>query len=221
MKNYRSSIPKSAKERVTARYKSGAKEHAEYWLSGGIVGYRSFHETGELSDERPYKNGLKHGRSFRSDVPGKILSSEAHFKGKPHGIAKQYSDDEKLLGTYTMRHGNGVDLWWQTTGKNRFLSEVRFLKDGYCHGFTWWINDDEKSVYEESHFWQGLPHGIERHWNGQGKLRRGYPKYWIHGKAVTKRQYLSASAKDKTLPAFKEKDNRPQRITILEHIKCA
>jgi hypothetical protein len=54
-------------------------------------------------------------------------------------------------------------------------------------------------------------HGIERVWNSEGHLKRGYPKYWVNDKQVTKRQYLKECAKDASLPCFREKDNLPVR----------
>ncbi len=52
---------------------------------------------------------------------------------------------------------------------------------------------------------------IERVWNLRGRLRRGYPKYWIHEVQVTKRRYVRAAQDDPTLPPFRENENRPGR----------
>ena len=54
-------------------------------------------------------------------------------------------------------------------------------------------------------------HGIERSWNQQGLLHRGYPRYWLNDARVTKSQYVRACADDPALPPFHERDNRPQR----------
>ncbi len=111
MKHYRSSIPKVARERVTATFEaSQQKRIAEYILNGKLVGVRHFHETGELKYENPLRNGLLHGIVYRSDIPGKLLSAEPYFKGFPHGTASQWSDEGKLIGTYTMKQGTGIDL---------------------------------------------------------------------------------------------------------------
>jgi antitoxin component YwqK of YwqJK toxin-antitoxin module len=214
MKHYRSSIPKAARERVTATFVNSPKKYkVECVLAGEPVGIRYFHETGELALECPMKNGSMHGIEYRSDVPGKLLSAEPYSNGLPHGNARQWSHTGKLLGAYTMKHGTGVDLWWQEGFENRpsYLAEARYYKAGKRHGFEWWLNEDQKSVWEESHFRSDERHGIERHWNSQGRLCRGYPKYWVNDARVTKRQYLRACAKDASLPPFREADNRPQR----------
>ena len=214
VKNYRSSIPKGARERVIATFVSGPQKYkAKYILNGKVVGVRCFHESGELEYEWPLKNDLTHGIVYRSDIPGKLLSAEPYFNGLPHGVAKQWSDDGKLMGTYTMRHGTGLDLWWCGYGRrgSPYLSEARYVKNGKWQGFEWWLNPDQKSVSQERHFQDDQMHGIERSWNQRGSLRRGYPKYWVKGQRITKRQYLRECANDATLPFFRQKDNRPYR----------
>jgi hypothetical protein len=214
MKHYRSSIPQAARERVTATFVTCPQKYkVECVLNGKVVGIRYFHNTGELADESPLKNGLTHGTVYRSDVPGKLLSAAPYSHGLPHGTARQWSEDGKLIGAYTMRHGTGIDLWWCESFENGlpYLSEARYVKDGKWHGFDWWLNEDQKSVWEERHFRNGQIHGIERLWNWKGRLHRGYPRYWVNDLRMTKRQYLRARAKDPTLPPFRKTDNRPQR----------
>lgn len=214
MKNYRSSIPKIAKERVIATFVNNPRKYkAEYILNGEVVGVRQFYETGELESEWALKNGLMHGIAYRCDVPGKVLSAEPYSHGLPHGTAKQFSSDGELIGTYAMKQGTGIDLWWDESGDNDFrqLSEARYLKDGKWHGFEWWLNADQESVWSERHFQDNRQHGIERSWNSRGRLDRGYPRYWVNGERVTKRKYLRECCHDSSLPRFREEDNRPVR----------
>ncbi len=159
-------------------------------MNGKVVGIRHFHETGELENECPLRNGLIHGITYRSDVPGELLSAAPYSNGLPHGTAKQWSSDGKLIGTYRMTHGTGVDLWWNPCFENglSYLSEARYFKDGNPHGFEWWLNQDQRSVSSERHFQNGELHGIERLWNQQGGLRRSYPRYWVKGARMTRRQ---------------------------------
>jgi hypothetical protein len=145
--------------------------------------------------------------------------SEPYSNGLAHGTARQWSDDGELIGTYSVRHGTGLDLWrckdsWGT-GKI-YLSEARYLKDGMFHGFEWWLNEDQRSVDHEHHFWKDQKHGIERVWNAEGRLKRGYPKYWFKDQQVAKRRYLRECAKDPGLPTYREADNLPKRKLPLE-----
>ncbi|MFC5863841.1 hypothetical protein ACFPT7_16150 [Acidicapsa dinghuensis] len=196
-----------------------SKERAEYTLNGEVMGYRYFRDDGMLGTETPLRNGLTHGNLYYFDnEPGGILKvtfAWPHRKGLPHGTARQWSIDGKLIGTFTMKHGTGWDLWRiQVHEKGSIrVSEARYLWNGKLHGFEWWFNfDGDGTIYSENHFWENLQHGIERQWNNQGKLKRGYPRYWINNQQVTKRQYLRASAKDLNLPPFKQTDNMPARV---------
>jgi len=132
LKHYRSSIPKTARERITATWITGPQKYkAKYLLNRKVVGIRYFHETGEISREQPLKNALVHGIVYRSDEPGKLLSAEPYRNGLPHGVAKQWSDDGKLMGTYSMKHGTGLDLWWQDYQEGPpHLAEARYLQHG-------------------------------------------------------------------------------------------
>jgi hypothetical protein len=214
MRHYRSLIPKAARERVTATFLTSPKKYkVECILNGKVVGIRHFNETGEMEHECPLKDGVIHGIEYWFDIPGKLRSAEPYSNRLPHGTARQWSEDGKLIGTYTMKHGTGIDLWWCESFETGlpYLSEARYLKDGKWHGFEWWLNEDQKSVGHERHFWNNQMHGIERTWSWHGRLRRGYPRYWVHDVRVTKRQYLRACVQDPTLPSFRETDNRPQR----------
>ena len=82
---------------------------------------------------------------------------------------------------------------------------------GQAHGFDWWLEIDA-SLSQERHWTEGQRHGIEREWNHKGGLRRGYPRYYVHGEPLTKQHYVKACAKDTTLPPFHLDDNSPQRV---------
>jgi antitoxin component YwqK of YwqJK toxin-antitoxin module len=213
MQHYRSSIPKNARERIVARYSDTRHPMiAEYRLNRSLVGIRRFHPTGELMHENPIRHEMMHGIVYRCDEPGKVISAEPWSYGLPHGVARQYSHDGALLGTYQMKRGTGLDLWWQEAHEGApWLSEARYLRDGKWHGFEWWLREDQKNVWEERHFASGQPHGVERQWNSAGRLKRGFPRYWVKGRRVTRHEYLRLSARDESLPRFREGDNSPRR----------
>jgi hypothetical protein len=220
---YQTSIPPAAEERITHRHPDGTRQRAEYWLDGEQVGLRTFHPTGELEDEYSFRHGVKHGMQYRCDLPGQLGSAEPYENGVPHGTAYQWSYyDGRLIGTYTLEHGTGIDLWRQDWSDGTVtLTEVHSMRNGCSHGWEWWVNHDQRSVHEERHWMDGELHGIERQWNMQGRLRRGYSRYWVHGKRVTRRQYLRAAASDPTLPPFRPEDNNPERAfppEIAEHL---
>jgi antitoxin component YwqK of YwqJK toxin-antitoxin module len=209
---YESSIPETAEERITRVYPDGAKQQAEYWLAGERVGMRTFFETGELEMDAGLRQDHYHGICYRWDVPGELLSATPYHEGLEHGTAYQWASDGSLLGSYTIEYGTGIDLWWcELLDSTVGLSEVRYFQGGKRHGFEWWIRSDQHSVYEESHYTEGQPHGILRQWSWRGKLRRGYPQYYIRGERVTKARYTRACQHDPTLPSFRPEDNLPAR----------
>ena len=205
---------RGARARVARRHSSGAPLRVEYLVGRAVVGYRLFDSDGELELDAGVHRGRRHGREYRLDVPGKLLSATTYKNGLEHGLARQWSDDGRLIGTYRMKNGTGVDLWWQETWqkpRRPYLSEVHFMRNGGRHGFEWWLNQDERSVYQERHWWDGQKHGIEREWDEKGKLRPGFPKFYVKGESVTRRSYQRACVQDPSLPSFRPRDDKPKR----------
>ena len=220
MKRYKSDIPADVEERLVKNYRR--KRTANTYLvqyrvtecvhKGIVVGLRSYTRDGALVRETPLKDGLKHGREFTWTEDGHLELIEPYFEGKIHGTAKQYDDQGHVIGTYKMVHGTGYDIWRSSCGDGRLaISEIFTMRDGLLHGYEWWVNADQHSVWHERHWSEGQYHGIERMWNASGKLKRGYPKYWIKGQGVIRREYLRAARSDATLPTFEARANEPRR----------
>ena len=216
MKRPKSDISPDAIERVIEEYREQGQliyfRLTECILNGQVVGRRAYDSEGALRVETPLKNGNKHGHEYIWNEQGMLESVEPYVDGHLHGLAKQYNQRGKIIGTYRFVHGAGYDIWrYERKDGSIGISEIFSVKDTALHGYEWWPKDDQHSVWHERHWQRGQVHGIERMWNDKGRLKRGYPKYWIQGKAVPKRVYLKAAAKDKTLPKYREIDNRPQR----------
>ncbi len=213
-RRYKSSIPKTTLEKVVEISDDGRL--VDCFVNEELVGRRQYDEDGHLCYELPIRNGQKHGMVYRWSFDGILESGEPYHEGKPHGVAKQWSPSGKLMGSYRMKYGTGVDLWWNSVDGSGevpfFLSEVHFMRHGTSHGYTWWINEDQKSVHIERHFLNGVQHGIFREWNERGRLCRGFPQYFVDGTKVKKRQYIRASDDDESLPQFCEDDNDPTRV---------
>jgi hypothetical protein len=187
----------------------------EYLRAAAVVGCRGFDADGHITFDCGLRNGKRHGTAYRLDSPGKLLSATPYRNGLEHGVARQWSDEGRLIGSYRMRSGTGVDLWWQQTWtkpRRRYLAEVRFARKGLPHGYEWWINEDQRSVHIERHWFDGQLHGIEREWNRRGRLARGFPRFYIRGWRVTPAVYRRSSALDASLPRFDPKDDEPRRI---------
>jgi antitoxin component YwqK of YwqJK toxin-antitoxin module len=217
MRPRKSDIPDGVTEVEIQEYvETGQLVHfreIECFLNGKVVGRRSYDSDGRLMIETPLKDGKKHGREYIWDFfSGNLESVEPYDDGKLHGLAKQYGRKGNVIGTYRFVHGTGFDIWrLETEDGSIYISEVFTVKNGSLDGFEWWLNEDQRSVWHERHWQQGSVHGIERMWNPQHRLKRGYPKYWIQGKAVRKRTYLKVAEKDRSLPKFREKENLNRR----------
>jgi antitoxin component YwqK of YwqJK toxin-antitoxin module len=223
--SYKSSIPATARERVVERYSDGQRKKAEYRVGRALVGTRFFYDTGEPEYEYALKDGKRHGIEYQLDERGKVLTAEPFANGVLHGTIRQWSGigRRRLIGTYRIVRGNGIDLWRQQRSDGSvYLAEVYTLRAGRPHGFEWWLDESQRTVYIERHWRDGQPHGIYREWNGHGRLSRGFPQYHVTGQKVTKRRYLRAAQLDPTLPPFRPKDNRPGRTfppDIVRHLR--
>ncbi|KAB8140352.1 hypothetical protein F8S13_24285 [Chloroflexia bacterium SDU3-3] len=107
-----------------------------------------------------------------------------------------------------MEHGTGVDLWFGGPGT---LAEERHCLDGDRHGYERWWNSDNRTIWLEGHFWHGEEHGIFREWSARGRLRRGYPRYFVAGQQVDRRRYERARRVDPSLPPPLANENAPLR----------
>ena len=172
---------------MTEFYPEGAKQAAEYVVGGEVVGTRHFYASGAVEAEQILRSGRQHGPMVEWYENGQAAWATTYVDGLEHGTARQWAADGTLVGEYRLEHGTGLDLWWTEDGAGRWtLSESRYVKGGTRHGFEWLVNEDQVSVAGEGHYWEGQPHGILREWNAAGRLRRGFPQYWVQGVKVTK-----------------------------------
>jgi len=205
----RSSIPRRAQEE--AQYLDGQKVSAEYFVDGELVGRRSWNLNGVLEWDQALRNGRPFGTTRRWHANGQLMWEEPFRNGLAHGVCRQWDENGKLIGSSRMKMGTGVDLWWGAE-RQRFPTEERSYVKGLHHGFErWWCTKNE--IFQETHYHHGVEHGIFRRW-ASGKLERGYPKFYVLGKKVTKREYMTASKKDATLPSYVEKEDSPRRKPV-------
>jgi antitoxin component YwqK of YwqJK toxin-antitoxin module len=213
MRSIKPIIPEKALQRTAEKYPSGKKHKTFHYLNGKKVGRRIWNEDGSMFIECAMKDGVDHGRFRHFDPEGWLIWEGSCLKGKHHGVTRQFDRNGKVIGKTRMHHGTGADLWYSYDG---LLSEERYIVDCRWNGFERWWNEDQRSVWEETHFKNDLEHGVRRKWNSEGKLKRGFPRYFINGHRVTKQQYFSACRHDVSLPKFSLADNAPYRKLPLE-----
>src|SRR5438105_4971551 len=119
-------------------------------LNGHTVGYRLRDAAGRLVIERALKNGVPHGPERHWGSDGHLEFETTYVNGLEHGVARQWCQG-RLVGSYHLEHGTGVDLWRDCTGT---LSEERHYQHGRRRGFERWWTGDDATVWEEGHYWQ-------------------------------------------------------------------
>ncbi len=210
-----SSIPEHAREEdVTKKHGAGrGKVVKNYYLGRSYVGRRVYNNVGLLEHECSYKNGKGHGWEYEWYESGVLAWEQPYYNGRDHGTARQWGSSGAVLGSYTIDHGTGIDLWWNEHEGKAQLTEARVVVDGLMNGYEYWFTWHRPGVLRKEKWWsKGSLHGIEREWNDRGRLRRGFPKYWIRGEQVDRRSYERAVKSDIALRPFCIEDNQPQRV---------
>jgi len=208
-KAYKTWIPVDAVETVTERYPDGTKKEASYFVGDEEVGYRMLDEQGTL-DYESSRSGIHRGSYYRFHPNGQLLEIQPYHKDTMHGIGKQWAEDGELLVTWKLVRGVGLDLWCDTWSKT--LSEERYWSDEGKVGYKRQWNEDEATIWQEYFVLQGTGyHGVWREWNAKGRLRRGFPRYFVSDGKVTRRQYLRACKSDPTLRPYRPEDDDPNR----------
>jgi hypothetical protein len=202
-------IPRSARERVVARYPSGKKSQSKYYSDGKLLAEVLWEEDGKPYTGWQIRDRKRHGLCLEWWPNGELAFSERYVDGTLHGPARHWDDRGKLLLETRYLRGTGVDLWCELH-TNRTLAEETRIQHGRLHGVRrQWSN--WRSVWLEEHYFEGQEHGIFRQWNNKGRLARGFPQYFVRGRRVDRRAYLRAAKTDKTLPAWRSAENRPYR----------
>jgi hypothetical protein len=212
-----SPIPLDATETVLARHPSGAKSRSEYRCDREVVADVSWEPGGTPSWAWGLRGGQKHGLEVEYWDNGEIAFVETWVDGMLHGLARHYDEEGKLLLETRFAEGTGVDLWCDRY--NRTLAEETRIEGGRVRARRWW-NPDQRSVYREELYAGRDPHGsVEREWNERGRLRRGFPRYFVRGQRVDKRTYLRRAGEDPTLPRLRRIDDTPRRKLPAEYIE--
>jgi hypothetical protein len=219
-----SPIPPRARERVIERHPDGSKSRSEFRRGRELVAIMLWEPGGLPAWGWGVRKGKMHGLSVEWHFDGSVCYVEHWRNGMPHGVARQFDNHGNLLLETRYVNGTGVDLYcgscWSKDNHPRTpwrLSEEHRLIDGGRQLTRWW-NSDERTVHGEEQYRAGVPHGVFREWNDAGKLRRGFPRYFVAGKQVTKRCYLAALHQDPSLPPYRARDDKPRRELAAEYV---
>lgn len=188
---------------------NGARRSATYFMGGEKVGFRQWDKEGHLEFEYALQDGVKHGHEYRFHPNGQLLEKETYRRGQLHGTGRQWAEDGRLLVTWKMVNSTGLDLWCDEDGN---LAEEGYWPRPGELGYRRDWNGDEQTVWREYFYVFGVGYqGVWREWNARGRLRRGFPRYYVNDRQVTKRQYLKACESDPTLPPLRPEENDSHR----------
>ncbi len=216
-REYKTSIPAHAVETIEACHTEGAKKSASFFVGNEKVGYRMWDEDGHLEFEYAMRSGVKHGHEYRFHPNGQLLEKETYHDGTLHGVGRQWSEDGRLLVSWKLVNGTGLDLWCDTA-TGRLAEEHYWPKDGELGYFRQW-NSNERTIWQEYYYVLSKGyHGVWREWNARGRMRTGFPRYYINDQKVTKSQYRKACESDDTLVPYQSGDDDPHRQLPAEYL---
>jgi len=181
----RYSIPTNAVEKPVPLTVEEAwcSKKSEFWIDGKKVGERRWQKNGQLSDERPMRNGQSHGiwKWWRDN--GMLMSESSYKEGLAHGMNRGWDKNGKL--------------WCE-----------RPFENGRKHGMEREWNSKGMLVWEYP-YKTGQLHGIARYSRRNAELQIPFMKtpkplaFWIDGTEISKLEYISACKTNSTLPKIK------------------
>ena len=131
---------------------------------------RLFYRNGQLRQEEPVTAGLLHGAVRVWHKNGILASESPHVRGDLHGTCRQWDEQGRLLGSYEMIHGTGIQRQWHDNG--RLKLEISTVDGKFC--------------------------GRSRSWLRDGTLARS--EYFLNNESVTREEYYVAAMSDPRFP---------------------
>lgn len=133
---------------------------------------KSFYRNGKLRYQVPIRDGCKHGLARAWHKNGTRASEEPYQNGLLHGLCRHWNEAGRLLGSYRMAHGTGIQRGWFDNGKLQI--EISTVRGEFC--------------------------GRNRIWLRDGTLISEH--FYLRGRVVSAQTYREAAVEDKILPKF-------------------
>jgi len=97
---------------------------------------RTYFRPGIVMSEEPYVGGQLHGPRREWHRNGQLAEERIYRHGLVHGLCRQWNAAGKLLGSFPMVNGTGVQKTWHDNG--RLHMEFSTVEGQFCgHGRTW------------------------------------------------------------------------------------
>lgn len=141
---------------------------------------QTFYRNDQLREEVRLRQRRRHGVVRAWHKNGILASEESYENDLLHGVCRQWNEKGKLLGSYKIVHGTGVQLRWFDDGR----------------------------LQAEQSFVNGLAAGRWRLWLQDGSLAS--EEWLIENHEVSRSEYLKAAAHHPDWPTYPSEPIRPR-----------
>jgi hypothetical protein len=100
---------------------------------------RIYFRPGNIMAEEPYVGGQLHGPRREWHRNGQLAEERIYRHGLVHGLCRQWNDAGKLLGSFPMVNGTGVQKSWHDNG--RLHMEFSTVAGQFCGRGRTWLRD--------------------------------------------------------------------------------
>jgi len=100
---------------------------------------RTHHRNGLLAVEEIFSGQKLHGRRRTWHRNGQLATEEHYRDGRLHGLSRQWSEKGRLLGSFRMQHGTGLQKSWHDNG--RLNLEFSTVEGQFCGRSRLWLSD--------------------------------------------------------------------------------
>jgi len=204
-------LPDDAVERVLERHEHGGPSLTAFERDGLRIAEVRWDRRGMPQQGATQREGLKHGLEVRWYENGVVGFVDAYEHGQRHGLARHFDYAGHLLVETRFDRGTGVALAcnvWDD-GIPTLADEIHTVS-GQLLLVRRWTGDD-RTIWLEEHYQNGLPHGIFRAFGDDERLRRGWPRFFVWGERVDKRHYLAVQPSEPTLIPYRAEHDAPER----------
>ncbi len=217
-----SNIPAGAAERdLPVRPGSAFDKRLGYFAGEQLVGERFFYDNKQVQSELVLGVGGRNGICRTWHPNGQPRSLIPYRNGSIDGTAKQWSSDGKLLGSFQMIGGTGMEIVWNEKGAiysitsycqgkksglmtkyfpSGSIQSVQTYKDDRMEGLGYLFHSS-RAVRQVATFKDDGVIGPLLILDEAGKPVSGTPTWHFEGKAISREEYEHLRIASPSLPA--------------------
>lgn len=198
-------------------YENEKLAEEKIYRNGKLHGYwTQYYESGLLFAERPYREGKPDGVFRFYDENGQLLGKSTLRDGTGTLREFEYTQLASHDATIPYRDGKieGNKRVWGRYGRcllsgirEETVNGVDIQKYQNDRPSGWGTTyDEEGNLFASAYMLNGKLQGVFRKYDKEGRPVRGWPKYYIQSKEVSRESYLQAAQNDPVLKISLDKD---------------